>query len=98
MLVRVDPSRPEPLYEQLAAGIRASIVDGRIAYGERLPSARALGESLDLNLHTVLRAYRMLRDERMIELHPGRGRSSRSGSATTRHSRAPSTTSSTRHG
>lgn len=73
MLIRVDPAKPEPLYEQLAAGIRASIVDGRVAYGERLPSARALGESLDLNLHTVLRAYRMLRDERMIELHPGRG-------------------------
>ena len=73
VLIRVDPARPEPLYEQLASGIRASIVDGRIAYGERLPSARALGDSLDLNLHTVLRAYRMLRDEGMIELHPGRG-------------------------
>ena len=73
VLIHVDPAGPEPLYEQLASGIRASIVDGRIAYGERLPSARALGESLDLNLHTVLRAYRMLRDERMIELHPGRG-------------------------
>jgi DNA-binding transcriptional regulator YhcF (GntR family) len=73
VLIRVDTALPEPLYEQLASGIRASIVDGRIAYGERLPSARTLGESLGLNLHTVLRAYRMLRDERMIELHPGRG-------------------------
>ncbi|WP_308796553.1 GntR family transcriptional regulator [Agromyces silvae] len=73
MLIRVDPSRTEPLFAQLASGLRASIVDGRIAYGERLPAARQLAADLDLNVHTVLRAYRMLRDERLIELHPGRG-------------------------
>ena len=73
VLIHVDPAAPEPLYEQLASGIRSSIVDGRIAFGERLPAARALAESLGVNLHTVLRAYRVLRDEHMIELHPGRG-------------------------
>lgn len=73
MLISVDPARAEPLFVQLASGLRASIVDGRIAYGERLPSARQLAADLDLNVHTVLRAYRVLRDERLIELHPGRG-------------------------
>ncbi|WP_394551790.1 GntR family transcriptional regulator [Agromyces sp. MMS24-JH15] len=73
MLLHVDPSRPTPLYEQVASGIRASIVDGRSPYGERLPAARDLAEALDLNVHTVLRAYRVLRDEGLIELTRGRG-------------------------
>ena len=59
MLIRIDPALSTPLYEQLASGIRASIIDGR--------------QSLDLNVHTVLRAYHRLRDERLIELHRGRG-------------------------
>lgn len=73
MLISVDPTRGGPLYGQLASALRAAIVDGRLAYGERLPAARRLADDLDLNVHTVLRAYRMLRDERLIELHPGRG-------------------------
>lgn len=73
MLIHVDPSRAEPLYLQLASALRAAIVDGRLAYGERLPAARRLAEDLDLNVHTVLKSYRVLRDEHLIELHPGRG-------------------------
>ncbi|WP_350349856.1 GntR family transcriptional regulator [Agromyces sp. G08B096] len=73
MLIHVDPTLPTPLFVQLAAGLRASIVDGRIGYGERLPAAQRLADDLDLNVNTVLRAYRVLRDERLIELHPGRG-------------------------
>ena len=73
MLIRIDPALSTPLYEQLASGIRASIIDGRLSGGERLPTAGVLAESLDLNVHTVLRAYHRLRDERLIELHRGRG-------------------------
>ncbi|WP_395243089.1 GntR family transcriptional regulator [Agromyces sp. MMS24-K17] len=73
MLLHVDPGRPDPLYDQVASGLRAAIVDGRSAYGERLPAARELAEALDLNVNTVLRAYRILRDEGLIELHRGRG-------------------------
>lgn len=73
MLIHLDPGSGRPLFEQLASGIRASIVDGRLADGERLPSARTLGDALDVNTHTVLHAYRVLRDEGLIELHRGRG-------------------------
>ena len=73
MRIHLEPGDGGPLYERLASSLRAAIVDGRVGYGERLPAARTLAEHLELNVHTVLRAYRMLRDEGMIELHPGRG-------------------------
>ena len=73
MLIRLDTTRATPLFEQLASTIRAAIVDGRLIGGERLPAARDLAESLGVNVHTVLRAYRVVRDDGLIELHRGRG-------------------------
>ena len=73
MLIRLDPTRATRLFEQLAAAIRSAIIDGRVVGGERLPAARDLAESLGVNMHTVLRAYGVLRDEQLIELHRGRG-------------------------
>ena len=73
MLVTVDPSRNEPLFAQLAASVRSGLVSGTIGPGERLPAARDLAASLQINVHTVLRAYAQLRDEGLIELRRGRG-------------------------
>ena len=73
MLIRVDPGSTVPLFEQLAAAVRAEVVRGALTAGERLPSARELAGSLELNVHTVLHAYQVLRDEGLIDLRRGRG-------------------------
>lgn len=73
MLVRIDADSPRPLFEQVAASVRADVLAGRLTPGDRLPAARDVAEALDINLHTVLHAYQQLRDEGLIDLRRGRG-------------------------
>ena len=73
MLLTLDPAAPEPLFEQLAAQLRAAIAAGTLSAGDRLAPARDVAASLDVNLHTVLRAYQELRDEGVVDLRRGRG-------------------------
>ena len=49
-----------PLYEQLYRAIRADILSGQLAGGEKLPSRRALAEHLNVSKITVETAYAQL--------------------------------------
>jgi len=73
VLFRIDPTAPEPLFAQLAGQVRQALARGELTVGSRLPTARDLAMSLDINVHTVLRAYQDLRDEGLVELRRGRG-------------------------
>lgn len=73
MLWQVDPASTIPLHVQVAATVRREMAAGRLSHGDRLPSAKDVADLLDINLHTVLRAYQSLRDEGLIDLRRGRG-------------------------
>lgn len=73
MLFSVDPDSPDTLADQIAGQVRGALAAGRLEPGDRLPPAREVAAGLTVNMHTVLRAYAVLRDEGLIELRRGRG-------------------------
>lgn len=72
MLVRLD-LEGGPLFEQIAASVRADLLSGRLRPGDRLPAAREVADAIEVNVHTVLRAYQELRSEGLLDLRRGRG-------------------------
>lgn len=73
MLIKIDEASERAIFAQIADSVRADIASGAIRAGATLPAAKRLAEALDINVHTVLRAYQQLRDERLIDLRRGRG-------------------------
>lgn len=68
MLIRIDARAPEPLYQQVRDQIVAGIATGELEAGQTLPSVRALASDLGINLHTVNKAYALLRDEGYVRM------------------------------
>lgn len=73
MMLRLNTADPRPLHDQVAAALRRAIAEGEVRPGDRLPPARELATLLDVNVNTVLRALRDLRDEQLLEFRRGRG-------------------------
>jgi GntR family transcriptional regulator len=73
LTVNVDRRSPLALHDQVAAEIRRSLADGEARPGERLPPAKDFAAVLGVNVNTVLRAFRILRDEGLLEFRRGRG-------------------------
>ncbi len=68
-----DPAAGIPKYDQLCSAIRADIVSGALAPGERMPSKRSLAEHLGVSVVTVETAYGRLVDEGYLLARPRSG-------------------------
>jgi GntR family transcriptional regulator len=71
--LRLNPLSGTPLYLQLVEHLKHSIATGAIRAGEQLPSVRKMAEDLLINPNTVVRAYRDLEIEGIVELRHGSG-------------------------
>ena len=72
MLLRVDLTSQEPIYLQIRSQIVQAVASGELQAGDPLPSVRSLASDLGVNMHTVNKAYAVLRDEGYVIM---RGRS-----------------------
>ncbi|MCG0063920.1 GntR family transcriptional regulator [Streptomyces tricolor] len=73
MLLRLNATDNRPLHEQVAGAVRRAVAEGECGPGDRLPPARDLSRALGVNVNTVLRGLRTLRDEGLLEFRRGRG-------------------------
>ena len=68
MLIEIDFNSPEAIYIQLRNQIVMEIAQDRLHDGDSLPSVRSLARDLGVNMHTVNKAYAVLRQEGLIRL------------------------------
>lgn len=73
VLFRLSHSSAVPLYIQLMDQVKHAVETGALHPGDQLPTMRKLAEDLVMNPNTVIRAYRELEHEGVIELRQGSG-------------------------
>ena len=73
MLIEVDFNSDEAIYIQLCNQIILGIAMSDIQEGDSLPSVRQLADTVGVNMHTVNKAYHVLKREGYISLDKRRG-------------------------
>lgn len=69
----LDPKSGVPFYRQIIDQIRYGIASGSLEAGEQLPTARALAVELKINLNTVIKAYKELEIQDVLQTQQGSG-------------------------
>ena len=73
MEIIISNASDKPIYEQITSQMKALILSGELAEGERLPSIRALANDLRISVITTKRAYADLEELGFIETVQGKG-------------------------
>ncbi|KPV60858.1 GntR family transcriptional regulator [Paenibacillus sp. A3] len=73
MIIKLDLQSETPIYAQLMNQILEGIASGALKPGEALPSVRSLASDIGINLHTVNKAYTLLKQEGFIQIHRQKG-------------------------
>ena len=73
MYIEIDFNSDEALYLQLRNQIIIGIATSQYQEGDTLPSVRQLADTIGINMHTVNKAYSVLRQEGFVKLDRRRG-------------------------
>ena len=73
MKFAIDVRSGVPLYRQVIEQVKFAIARSNLRPGDQLPTVRQLAVELSINPNTVIRAYRQLDIEGVLETHQGSG-------------------------
>ncbi|MGI5969126.1 MAG: GntR family transcriptional regulator [Lachnospiraceae bacterium] len=73
MYITIDFNSDEAIYVQLCNQIIMQIATNEIKEGDNLPSVRELADTIGINMHTVNKAYSILRQEGYLTLDRRKG-------------------------
>ena len=68
MLIKIDFSSDEAIYQQLCNQIILGIATATLEEGQALPSVRQMADDIGINMHTVNKAYSILRQEGFVKM------------------------------
>ena len=69
----IDPKSGVPFYRQIIERVKYGIARGHLAPGDQLPTVRRLATDLAVNPNTVIRAYREMEIEGVLDTQQGSG-------------------------
>lgn len=73
MIIEIDFNSDEALYLQLRNQIIMGIATAQFREGDSLPSVRQLADSIGINMHTVNKAYTVLKQEGYVKVDRRKG-------------------------
>ncbi len=73
MELSIDTKSGVPFYRQIIEQIKFGIARDELKSGDRLPTVRQLAVNLSINPNTVIRAYRELEIEGVLDTQQGSG-------------------------
>ncbi len=73
MIIEIDFNSDEALYMQLRNQIILGIATARYREGDALPSVRVLADEIGINMHTVNKAYTVLKQEGFVKVDRRKG-------------------------
>jgi len=68
LILQIDFESQIPIYEQLKRQIIQGIAKGYLKPNDPLPSVRQMAEDIGINLHTVNKAYNILKSEGYVTI------------------------------
>jgi GntR family transcriptional regulator len=71
--LQIDTKSGVPYYRQIIEQVKHAIAQGRLAPGDQLPTVRQLAVDLSVNPNTVIRGYRELEIEGVLDTQQGSG-------------------------